>query len=75
MLNNESVDRSYETAKNVVRDESRDFTTDGNIRSLALEILKLGYDHQFDDDRGEIRRILDQLITQVTSEETNQNEI
>ena len=68
------IDRSRETALNVVRDVSKISSDSVEMMSLSREIAELGFEHQFERaDRRDVRDALRKLIEiQVKPELTNE---
>lgn len=67
MLNNEKLDRSYQTSVDVIREVGKTITNDARLRKLSLELLNMAYQNQFEEDRRKIRSQIDEIVNQSIS--------
>jgi hypothetical protein len=68
MMNNESLDTSLNTARNVVQEVAREKSRSLQVRNAAVEILNLGFENQFEEDRTNVRKLIDELISPIAAD-------
>ena len=67
-MKNESLDTSLETARDVVRETAKEASNSATIRNVAMDVLNLGFENQFDEDRDAFRKQIDLLISSAANE-------
>lgn len=67
-MKSESMDTSLETATDVVRTTAKQMTPNAAIRNLAIDILHLGFQNQFEEDRESFRAKLNEVISAAATE-------
>jgi hypothetical protein len=63
------IDRSFNSAELVVKESAKQITSDPEIRKLSDNLLKLGFDNQFERvERAKVREKINTLLDDLNNE-------
>ena len=63
------IDRSFNSAELVVKESAKQITSDLEIRKLSENLLKLGFDNQFERvERAKVREKINTLLDGLNNE-------
>ena len=63
------IDRSFNSAELVVKESAKQITSDLEIRKLSDNLLKLGFDNQFERvERAKVREKINTLLDDLNNE-------
>ena len=63
------IDRSFNSAELVVKESAKQITSDLEIRKLSENLLKLGFDNQFERvERAKVREKINTLLDDLNNE-------
>ena len=63
------IDRSFNSAGLVVKESAKQITSDPEIRKLSDNLLKLGFDNQFERvERAKVREKINTLLDDLNNE-------
>lgn len=63
------IDRSFNSAELVVKESAKQITSDLELRKLSEDLLKLGFDNQFERvERSKVREKINILLDNLNNE-------